>query len=68
VGQELKTQEGRWRTGGGEMMMAFELRVLRCTVNTNRRLAVKWISQYYHGSIKLVNWEFIAISLHTCVG
>ena len=33
------------------MMMAFELRVLRCTVNTNRRLPVKWISLCYHGSI-----------------
>jgi len=71
VGQELKTQEGTWRTGGGgEMMMAFELRVLRFTVSTNRRLAVKWISLCYHGntSIKLVTWTFIAIYYRIYVG
>jgi len=66
-GTRVKTQEGTWRTGG-EMTMAFELRVLRCTVNTNRRLAVKRFRLCYHGSIKLVTKTFIAISHRTCVG
>ena len=57
-----------WRTDGGEMMMEFGWRVLRCTVKTDRRLAVKWISLYYHGSIKLVTWTFIAISHLIYVG
>jgi hypothetical protein len=68
AGREFKTQEGTWRTGGGEMVLAYELRFLRCTVNTNRKLAVKWISLCYHGSIKLVTWKFIAISHRTYVG
>jgi hypothetical protein len=52
TGQESKTQEGTWRSGG-EMTMAFELRVLNCMVNANRRLALKWFRLCYHGSINL---------------
>lgn len=44
AGQDSKTQEGTWRIGVGQMMIAFELGVLSGTVNTNRRLAVSGLA------------------------